>query len=1264
MSNIKVAFDRYVEFQSTQRRALMLRWCLGFGSNEIARVDLLGRKSMLIPVAADFSLRKLVNIKRNLWLWKKDFSTTTSRYFDNNFDIIVNRDLNPNEIILMADEKLLKLRGMLERHPDGREGKDDTETLEKEIRDTFKWLFGNKLYGICFDLLKLITKSHYSSFQFIDFRNLVVVIDKYGSVDDLFDMFEAFAANPTVSQLPLLSHLNANPLVSGLVNLYRSHNQEEIILILDSIISSYPERIQGNFGFNSILTKICSCQLSGSHDDRFANQLIEKLMQSSIPKSQYDYDLVRQIYRKTLASKNLDAAVLLMRTIVNDESVSYQRKQSLVFAAIKHSEKEPLNACYLWALLFPAVEFNYETTPDELLILKHRWIFGKELPLNLADDKIIASDEVVLSRIISLLIYGHSRWGSRDFVRKLYAYKESLGLSVEISDEIGLLRSLVHLKKYDEALDLISKCSKEDERFVSPESYDSIFLCLAKSEKWDELKDKFDFLFEKEQITTMKQYSVMFMVLASRGATKYVLDLWDTFLKRGFKPDDMILCSIIFSFIKTKSYAKALQWFSAYSYYKVPLSSKSYGMMLNGLASTHDFQSCFKMLDELAQKNITLNSYQMEPFLRQCALLGDHKSIELILSKYYPTFGIPVTPRDSRWILRAHYYGNRFGVVVETYERQLVREDKVAYQDTLLALEAASKYTNVSKFYQLWDRCLKMHADQMTVEAYIIYMGVNVRIHGLYGCEQILDEVQQRFKLKYLPVRIFNEMIFSSIRMGRPWYAPTIVKMSLMRGVVPSSKTYSLLLQSNTSLYQYSEEHIDETIQLLNEILLNRKKDKLGKFDKDLNPMSFKLVIMHIIRFKGVEEARKYFELYVENSKNYLLDNIHILQTELLLLGEEGRWEEFGGCYDRYLSLVKAKLQYARMKNDEELYDNIESDRISSFYDHVSPVSVNESSIKFSRMPSVGIPSSLKKALFTVWPYRLKQLADTEQLDEVMSIVGRLFKEGFILSNKNLNETALLLSGSEDLIPETVAFINKYILPGHILHRRLALTKMKYRMSEIPHIHEPEIRFINDIYFGIMRNIDGILSARLNVAQKETLLDSIMISDTKTVMKNLRSIIRSQSFIDRVYTMTRKKAGKFYRRKHHIRRMRRVQKERLMKFDKIDEMMNYRKRWLALKERKQSLLVKIDNTTDSSERLTFLHEMADVKKGFEQLRADRKVALETLRQQQRDRKKIDDERVYKIGRINIFKLQPKVSDSPLIEEPGEFRPSNNETKHV
>lgn len=1239
MSNIKLAFERYLEFQVSQRRTAMLQWCKESVSINIS-THAHDAHSMLLPMLLDFSHKKLIRVKRNLQICKNDFSTTRTHYFDNNFDVIVDRNVDPNMILEEANQKMATLKKLFGDH---RHDKTN-EPLKSQVITTFNWLYVNRLYSLCFDLIRSLPEPKYLYFVFQQFPELCFVLNKYGSQGDILELFKAFRGRNTVQYLPLIANFSGDVLPL-LVEFSRS-TESTLIGNFNRLSTLDLKRFDDKSAFFSLLTKICGYLITQMDSMNEVNQLIQSMLESFIPKDEFAFDCITRVYDKLLEISGPQSAIEFISKLTNDNAVTYNDKKSYVFAALKHGNKSVIFSTYMWMLMFPDVQLVYNDTPDELLLLRQRWIFTSEPDLSQIAG--LDKDNVNISKLISILIYGYSHWGSASTAIELYHYaKEQNNITITQSDLTGVLRSLVHLHEYSKALDFIDECSRTSHDFFSADTYDSIFLCMAKGNKWDELKDLFDALFKKERVTTIKQYSVMFMVLASRGATKHLLNLWDTFVKRGYKPNDMILCSIIFCFIKTQSYTKALQWFTAYSYFKVPLSTKSYGLMLNALASTHDIASCFKMLDELSAKDLRLSALQMQSFLQQCALLGDHRSVELILSRYYPLFNLPVTSKEKIWILKAHYHGNRFGTVVEAYQEKLAAHEPIDYEDTLLALESASKFTSTKEFTKIWNSALEMYGNKLTVEAYIKFMGVYVRNHGLSGAGNILNTIQKKLHLKYLPVKMFNEMIFSCIRMGKPWCSPMIVKMSLSRGVIPNSKMYSLLLQSNTSIYSYSEQHIDETIKLLNEILLNRKEDKLGKLDKDLNPMSFKLIIMHILKFRGAEEARKYFELYVENSKNYLLDNIHILNIELMILGEENRWEEFAGCYDRFITILKSKMKYCRLDpSASPVYDMNSIGRIGAF-SYPEKSSINEKEVIYGRMPTIRIPSSLRNSLFTVWPYRLKYLSDLEQLGDIMKIVDELYSDGFVLSTKNLNETALALSSHEELITATVAFMNKYILPGHIAHRRLAISKVRYRMNDIPNVHDSSVHFINGIYFQIMKNLDNILSARLTPLQKNSLLDSIMMSDTATIMKNLRSIADNSDKIQNICRGSNKKSRKFYQERHHSTKMRREFKIRLEKCDKVNKMINYRKRWLELHNKRGNIMANLKKETDENSRYHLLHEKAEIRQQFKALRNERRDAFRAFKEEKLRLRKDDEAKIYKVGDANLYRIQTSTRLDPL-----------------
>ncbi|ODV87336.1 hypothetical protein CANARDRAFT_194938, partial [[Candida] arabinofermentans NRRL YB-2248] len=538
---------------------------------------------------------------------------------------------------------------------------------------------------------------------------------------------------------------------------------------------------------------------------------------------------------------------------------------------------------------------------------------------------------------------------------------------------------------------------------------------------------------------TLSQYTAVFKALSVRGATDQITDLWDTFLKREFLPNDLILCYIIQSYIASKSYADALGWFAAFSHYNIPLNSMSYGLMLTALSGSNDIRLCFGLLDELdGLGNIKLEKKDLNQFLGRIALLGDYKSIELIISKYYTSFGIERTIEDMTWILKAHYHANRHGTVVHLVEK-FVEEGTDTYELNRLALESSVKFNNLSCFKVTWRRLIERFPDQMEIRTFIPFMVAQVRQGQFSSIPERLDQIQKRFGK--LPSIIFNQMIYEAIRLKQTRTAMKILGESLKRGVQPSPKTYSLMMKASLRDTGKVNDNLEITTQLLDDVLVKRKEDGFGKLDHDIHAASFKQVIANILKHEQVSQARKYFELYIQHSKDNLLDNIHILSAELMVLGAEQRWNEFEQCFARYVDLIRAKMDVARMKSTHEPKRKVSQVRFDTSLPPPSSQFLDEPNIKYNIKPNSKTPAYLNGALHSVWPYRLQQLSETDRLDEVMTMVQQLRDDGLVLSHSNYNTTALVLSRDPSQLRASIQFMDKYMLPGILA---AATTKMAH----------------------------------------------------------------------------------------------------------------------------------------------------------------------------------------------------------------------------
>lgn len=1168
MSNIKVAFSRYLDIQATQRRASMLRWLKIDHLEAYKRIE----RSMIIPSLIELSREKLARMRNHLLLCRKEFSTT--RYFENNFDIMVNRSM-------VLPERPVQV--LLDKY---NEGEAEKQTAIKAVPVLFDRLYQQNRFTECHELLTVPL----SCFEFTDFSRLLNVIDKTGTVEQLLELFAAFKHKRTLPYLSGIVNLRTNELLSSLLDL--NDPSKDPAVALDELLSHdlSPNAV-------SLLTIICSSRLPKG------SGLIDKLMMSDLPKDQFDSRLVRRIYKESRL--DYEGGYQLLQRFVNDEN-----RTALLTKVFKGTSRTVFRSVYVWSRFFPDAELQYNSVPNELGILKNACVFFNEVPSKLPD-----LDPELLGKLMSILIFGHVLWGSRAAVETLYKYKEEHGLLTE-SDKRGMMRKLAFSGDFESALSM----AEESGEMESPEVLDASLLAMSQLDRWDDLKVQYDKIISEGVKVPVEVYTKLFSLLASRSADEQMLNLWDSFLSQGYKPNDAVLSSMIEGLIRKKDYTRALQWFTAYSYYKVNLSDKSYGLMLHALACNQNFDACFKLLDELIERKISLSHKQILPLLQNAALLGDNKAVERVLSNYYPQFGLD--PKEGKhWILVAHHAANRFAPVVSAYWN-MVKDHTITVEDTCLALEAARRLGDLDPFYRIWESAIKCHKT-LPFKAYVTYMAVHVRVCGMKQTKWWLNKIRKTLEMEKLPVIIYNQMIFSAICKNKPELTPKILKLLLDDNVKPTVKTYSLVLESNCLPTRYGKTHIKETLALLDEVFASAEKDGFGKLQKDLSPVAFMFVIRWILQVKGVDVARKYFDLYVGNSKNYVLDNLQVLHTELLLLGEEERWGEFSGCYDRYLSLLQSKIAYARGKKGPQ---TAEEPRLS--FVERSTTSVSATNLETNRYASVKIPNNLKKAMFAVWPYRLRQLERMEGLERLPEIVEQLFEHGVVLSNDNMNEAALKLSENPKLVQVTVDFIDKFLYQGY---RKLVTYKARSVKYGAPMFNKPEFYLKDDgTCTEIVKNIKQSLSTVLTGEMKRVIVRTASVSRDKTIMKMVR--LPGKVIFDanqaRYHLEHNRKLWHKYKRwnlYNEKRRWARIEVT-LAANRKID----YKKRLTALIEKKQ--------TAQGDELVQVQQEMANLTKERKRAIVDMR---ETLKQEKLEKTEVENSKEYRVGRVNLYRLNDR-----------------------
>lgn len=1226
MNNVKLSFERYLDVKSLQRRQSLLRWSLDT-SNESHFVPLYMRdrggdsvpafepaqdhntdKSSLFNVSMllNSKLRGLEDVRSHVQRFSRNIASTNTRFFNNNFDMLVNESSDCASVDQDTFKSGQKQLRSIQKDLRLFQTADYTPDVVKKVNVLFHWLYDNKLYSLAYELVADILPTVDVFFRYQELSAIIVVIDQFGTVDDLLHLSQVYKTKPLPSILKRAKRLG---------NL-------KVLVQLGSVKKALAD---GDFNVAKPLIDNLVTQCDGVRYLLF--KIIDKALFNSTSKELKDYIMNTQhvqyltprthifIYDNTQLV-DVQARVNHLINVINlhpsNENFEYRIYESLaaikkraiafrVWYELHYKQHAILNTKLSLGGSYPHLERLHAAKLD--LLPKS---FSKELQLTRDD----------YSAILTLLIYTHVEYG-KDYakVKAYYSLKKQLSFSISTTDKLCYVAALVNSKDYDNILTAYEDVMQS--ALESPKLMDDLMVSFARTHKWKEMEQLYLQRFLHSSDISEHQYTALFISLSMRsGSIKFILKLWETFIKAGYSPTDHIICCIIIAFMKSKAYREALQWFSAYSKYKIPLSAKSYALMLNILASTRDTSTAFQLLDTLDQQGKNLKGKFMGSILNQFASVGDYKSIERLLLEYYPKFDIKITNQDTRWILKSHYFANRFSVISKQFWK--TTNDDLDYDLTLLALESTIKMKDVREFRAVWERIYPIFKERGELDARIfgLFMAYWVRVYGLFGLEEKLESMKRSLKVTALPTAVYNQMIFSCIRTKKPWLVSKVVQMASGDGVQLTPKTYSLILYAYVSSPWIAEKSVDKCITIIDEILNKKKKDQFGMVDQDLSPVAFKMVVKAIIKQNDVYEARRLFELYLETSTNNLLDNIHVLNVELMLLGEEERWVEFDECYKKYVEILERNMVEAKMLSESHTTGKVsvprsERVRFAEFGIHFDDHKIRQNN------QGAKIPLWLKHAHFDVWQYRLKQLEITESLAGINEEFAKLQSKHIVMSNKNLNETALVLSSKSGLFDETIEFINKNILPWHVKAKSHNWMKLRHGWggAGMVGVQAPVYHFIPKVYFTVMHNLNVTLEQAMTKDQKDAFLASVNNSFDHNILKNLSTIenTASEGRLRSAQYDTRR--GAFHRHRRRINKLYHKWNARYRYLWQEQEIaMNYNGRALEMREEMNKLGAKLVQLV-SEGRPRFEYE--DIKAQREHVRKQYRILVQEQRAERR-----------------------------------------------
>ncbi|GME79557.1 unnamed protein product [Ambrosiozyma monospora] len=259
MSGLKVSFLRYLESQSLRRRDLMLQWCLDLSLTTNVYNKTEASQASLIPRL--ISQQKINLFKRNWNLLKRDFTTT--QYFSNNFEAFI----DTQEIIPAtqeATEKLNDFTSKVNNYLTLGPGPFPQEIVQQKI-ETFDWFFKNRMFGLCFDLLKNDPYNPFIGFNKDYLSRFLTIIEKFGSEETFYMCVEHFGVDSVISFLPKFKNFHSEQIsaMAGLFTLSQSLELGEL-----SMSGSLRKETEEH-----LITIFSTSQISSYGKDRLASRL-------------------------------------------------------------------------------------------------------------------------------------------------------------------------------------------------------------------------------------------------------------------------------------------------------------------------------------------------------------------------------------------------------------------------------------------------------------------------------------------------------------------------------------------------------------------------------------------------------------------------------------------------------------------------------------------------------------------------------------------------------------------------------------------------------------------------------------------------------------------------------------------------------------------------------------------------------------------------------------------------------------------------------
>lgn len=590
-------------------------------------------------------------------------------------------------------------------------------------------------------------------------------------------------------------------------------------------------------------------------------------------------------------------------------------------------------------------------------------------------------------------------------------------------------------------LDLVSDLMRNYEDMIDPKDLNlaRFFRNLKKMTVIGAYRE-FISLYENDQVPTLEIIKLLMRKLVGSKRGDLVEKVSELYIEKNKSTTLYPYHCILESYITLQNSEAFFNTFRDLYNKNLTPDSYTYYLVMKQFVSNGDLAAGLSLLDYLLDNKIGIKLYHLTLLVQCCARKSDVLSAKKI-DDLVERLKLERTPPYYASLMSVYVETNQYKRAMKLFNDYKGIPDVNMYAALIKLYIKSGEYENAKEVYNY------VVESQMALSPrfYSVIVDYFCKIGEFSEAENKINEMMpENGDLEDLGA--FEVLMKNYIDSEQYTEAITVYNRVLEFGLIPSVGVYAYLMESLVKLSYINNDNYSRPSEIAEGLISSHEKriaNKPGKF------MSFRVIkplVNYLARFYNPSDAMALLEKFksVNPGMNFAR-NISILRQELIIHGESKDWERFNAILQNYLEEIKSRM--------------VRGKRIWKARDVLVPI----------------IGYQIEYATLNDEQVKIRDL-----------VVGFIFEQKFAVSNKNMNEIAILLLSDTRTVEDGLSLIEKRLMGGFIA--RAILRGRQWRDSVQPlgagaveydqYIKPPKIYLSDRSYIKVAIHIDNYLSLR------------------------------------------------------------------------------------------------------------------------------------------------------------------------------------------